>query len=156
MRPLGVTVLSIFLLVTGFLSLITGVFLISTKEESYPVFVEEYGKFINQSFGNIPLSNEDLERIYEVASYMAVFLGSVYLMAGYGLLTLREWGRILTVLIAGFNVLYGIFLFFLQPLVAFEIAINLLIIWYLMKPEVREKFSRKITIEERILGNQNP
>jgi len=82
--------------------------------------------------------------------------GIVYLLAGFGLFTLKEWGRILTVLIAGFNVVYSIFLVFIQPLIAVEIAINILVIWYLMKPEIREKFSRKITIEERILGDQNP
>ncbi|AAB91156.1 MULTISPECIES: DUF2127 domain-containing protein [Archaeoglobus] len=156
MRPLGVTILAIVLLAIGSLAVVTGTILLSTKEESYPVFVEEYGKLLNQSLGNMPVSEEDLKTVYEMASYMAVTFGIVYLLAGFGLLTLKEWGRILTILIAGVNFVYSIFLFFIQPLAAVEIAINLLIIWYLMKPEVREKFSRKISIEERILGDQNP
>ncbi|WP_456328729.1 DUF7144 family membrane protein [Archaeoglobus sp.] len=156
MRPLGVTVLSFILLAIGSLSLITGVALISTKEESYPIFAEEYEKLLNQSFSNISITGEDLKTVYEMASYMAALYGIVYLLAGFGLFTLKEWGRILTVLIAGFNVVYSIFLVFIQPLIAVEIAINILVIWYLMKPEIREKFSRKITIEERILGDQNP
>ena len=156
MRPPGVTILSIVLLAIGSLALVTGVVLISTKEESYPVFVEEYGKLVNQSFGNITISEEDLKTIYEMASYIAALFGFVYLITGFGLFTLKEWGRILAVLVAGFNVIYSIFLFFVQPLAGVEIAVNLFIIWYLMKPDVREKFSRKITIEERILGDQNP
>jgi len=155
MRPLGVTILSIIFLVIGLLSLITGVVLISTKEESYPIFAEEYEELLNQYFVNTSITGEDLKTIYEMASYMAALFGVVYLLAGFGLFTLKEWGRILTVLIAGFNVVYSIFLVFIQPLVTFEIVINLLIIRYLMKPEIRGKFSKKITIEERILGDQN-
>ncbi len=156
MCPLGVTVLSIVFLLIGSFAFVTGVVLISTKEESYSVFVEEYGKYLNQSFGNITTTKENIEMTYEMVSYVAALFGFVYLLAGFGLFTLKEWGRILAVLIAGFNVVYSIFLFFVQPLAAFEIAVNLLIIWYLMKQDVREKFSRKITIEERILGDQNP
>ncbi len=156
MRPFGVTALAIVLLAIGSLAVVTGAILLSTKEESYPVFVEEYEKLLNQSLGDMPISEEDLKSIYEMSAYMAASFGIVYLIAGFGLLTLREWGRILTILIAGFNVVYSIFLLFIQPVIAVEIAVNLVIIWYLMKPEVREKFSRKISIEERILGDQNP
>ncbi len=155
MRPLGVIVLSIVLLAIGSFAFVTGVVLIFTKEESYPIFVEEYGKYLNQSFGNITAAKEDIEIVYEMASYVAALFGFIYLLAGFGLFTLKEWGRILAVFVAGFNVLCSIFLFFVQLLAAFEIAFNLVIIWYLMRPDVREKFSKKITIEERILGDQN-
>ncbi len=143
MRPFGVTALAIVLLAIGSLAVVTGAILLSTKEESYPVFVEEYEKLLNQSLGDMPISEEDLKSIYEMSAYMAASFGIVYLIAGFGLLTLREWGRILTILIAGFNVVYSIFLLFIQPVIAVEIAVNLVIIWYLMKPEVREKFLQK-------------
>ncbi len=124
---------------------------------TYPIFVDEYGKFLNEtSIYEIPMDEETLKTIYDLASYSALLFGAVYTVTGFGLFMLKEWGRILAVIISGFNVVYSIFLFFVQPAAIAEILLHLLIIWYLMKPDVRENFTRKISIEERILGNQNP
>jgi len=135
----------------GIIAVSSATFLIAYKNDAYPLFVEEYIKFV--SLYEINLNEEELELIYDVASYTALLLGVVYIISGYGLFTLREWGRILTVIIAGFNVLYSLFLFFVNPLAGLEVAVNVLIIWYLMRPEIKRNFGRKVSIEERILGS---
>ncbi|WP_202318508.1 DUF7144 family membrane protein [Archaeoglobus neptunius] len=160
MRPLGVTVLSLLLLVGGSVLFIAGVSLVASMDTAFPTFVQEYSKFLNES-ANVTglqtgMSEDMMLKLYETASYIAIVMGAIYITAGFGLFTLREWGRVLTVLISGFNVIYSIFLAFIQPMAIVDIALNLVVIWYLMRPDVREKFTRKISIEERILGNQNP
>lgn len=157
MRPLGVTVLSVIMLIGGTLFFASGLSLMFSKDTAYPIFSEEYKVLLNQSmYGMVNITEELLTEIYDTVVYVAIFFGAVYAVVGFGLFTMREWGRIGTVILAGFNVLYGIFLMFIQPLAAVSIVLNLVIIWYLMRPEIREKFTRKISIEDRVLGNQNP
>jgi len=157
MRPLGVTVISVIMLIGGILFFISGLSLMFSKDVAYPIFSEEYKVLLNQSmYGMANVTEELLKEIYDTLIYVAIFFGAVYAVVGFGLFTMREWGRIATVILAGFNVLYGIFLMLIQPLAAVSIVLNLLVIWYLMRPEVRDKFTRKISIEDRVLGNQNP
>ncbi len=154
MRPLGVTVLALLMLVGGTIFFLSGLSLVVSKDVAYPIFVEEYGKMLNESMMGIPA--EDMEEVistmYDTAAYIAIVFGLLYIAAGWGLFSLKEWGRIATILLSGFNVLYGIFLAFVLPYVVVGIILNLLIIWYLMKPDIRERFTRKMSIEERILG----
>ncbi len=159
MRPLGVTILSLIMLIGGTLFLASGLSLMVSRDVAYPIFVEEYGRLLNQSMGMsrmINISEELVSEIYDTVTYVAIFFGVIYVAVGLGLFMMKEWGRIGTVILAGFNVLYGIFLAFIQPLTAIAVILNLLVIWYLMRPEIREEFTRKISIEERVLGNQNP
>ncbi len=154
MRPLGVTALALLMLAGGSVFFLSGVSLIVSKDISYPMFVEEYGKILNESMNvsGLPV-DEMLSSLYDTASYMAVMFGFLYIAVGWGLFFLKEWGRIGAILLSGFNVLYGIFLAFILPTAVVDIALNLLVIWYLMKPDVRERFTRKMSIEERILGD---
>ncbi len=157
MRPLGVTVLALLMLAVGSVFLLSGVSLVVSKDVAYPIFIEEYGRILNESMNlsGVP-ADETISTVYDVASYTAILFGTLYVIAGWGLFFLKEWGRIGAILLSGFNVLYGIFLAFVLPSAVIDIILNLLVIWYLMKPEIRERFTRKMSIEERILGNHNP
>ncbi len=153
MRPLGVTILALLMLVGGVVFFASGLSLIISKDVAYPIFVEEYGRMLNESMNISGIkADEIIPVLYDTASYIAVLFGSLYILIGMGLFFLKEWARIGAVLISGFNVLYGIFLAFVLPSALVDILLNLLVIWYLMKPDIREKFTRKMSIEERILG----
>jgi len=154
MRPLGVTILSLIMLVGGVTFFASGLSLMFSKEIAYPLFKEEYSMLLNQSFYGVNISEETFLQIYDAVAYIAVFFGIIYALMGLGLFMMREWGRIGTVILAGFNVLYGIFLVFIQPIGALPALLNIIIIWYLMRPDVRDRFRRKLSIEDRILGNQ--
>ena len=69
-------------------------------------------------------------------------------LAGYGVWTLREWGRILCIVLAAITVVLslpgllfmGFTWFFLGGYRVIKLAINALIIWYLMQPQIRSLF----------------
>ena len=72
-------------------------------------------------------------------------------LAGYGVWTFREWGRILCIVLAGITVLLSLpgllfmglhFGFFLGGYRVIKLAINVLIIWYLVQPQVMSLFQR--------------
>ena len=67
-------------------------------------------------------------------------------LAGYGIWTLREWGRILCIVLAAIALLFSLpglllhFGFFLGGFKLIKIAINVAIIWYLLQPQIRALF----------------
>lgn len=72
-------------------------------------------------------------------------------LAGYGIWTLREWGRILCIVLAGITVLLSLpgllflglhFGFFLGGYRLIKLAINVAIIWYLLQPQIVSLFRR--------------
>lgn len=154
MRPLGITLLSLTMLIGGVIFFASGLSLIFSKEIAYSIFKEEYSMLLNKSFYGINISEEEFLQIYDAVSYIAVLFGATYALMGLGLFVMREWARIGTIILAGFNVLYGIFLVFIQPIGALPVILNLIIIWYLMRPDIRDRFTRKLSIEDRILGNR--
>lgn len=84
------------------------------------------------------------------AAFSIVF-AVVAALAGYGLWTLREWGRILCIVLAAIALLIslpGLLLMGLHLSLFFggyrlvRIAISILIIWYLVQPQIRALFQR--------------
>jgi hypothetical protein len=80
-----------------------------------------------------------------------IFYAVVAFLAGYGMWTLREWGRILSIVLAVISLLFslpgllmmGLHLnLFFGTYRLFRIAISILIIWYLMQPQIRAAFQR--------------
>ena len=78
-----------------------------------------------------------------------VFLAFIAAAAGYGIWRLREWGRILSIGLAAISLLIslpGLFFMGLHFGVLFggfrlfRFAISVLIIWYLMQPQIRGLF----------------
>jgi uncharacterized membrane protein (DUF2068 family) len=155
MRPFGVTVLSVFLIAVGMLSIVGGTSLILTHEQVAPIILKEYGDFLNETMEGapVPLTEDVLKSMLFALSVLVIVLGMIYFAIGLGLWWLKNWARIAAVFLSGLNVVYGLFVVFINPFALIEIIINVLIIWYLMRKDVREAFGRKLSIEERVLGN---
>jgi uncharacterized membrane protein (DUF2068 family) len=90
-----------------------------------------------------------LAAIGAAAGVFLLFLAAVAVLLGWGLLKLKEWARITTVVLAAIGALFGVMgLFavlthFAAILVFFalcRLAINGLIIWYLLQPHVKAAF----------------
>jgi hypothetical protein len=77
------------------------------------------------------------------AAFLLVF-ACISALAGYGIWTLREWGRILCIVLAVLSVLFSLpgllfhmpFGFFLGGYRIIKIAIQVLIVWYLVQPQI--------------------
>ena len=115
-RPCGITAIAIWYLVTGVLALIAFCTLVTLPAVGFlsDIF-DEFG----------------LYALATVGLCMALFMlldAIISLVAGYGLLKMREWGRFL-----------GIFLAFFT-LLAFPIGtiIGAVILWYLFSGDVKE------------------
>lgn len=92
------------------------------------------------------------------AAFMLGF-AVVAALAGYGVWTLREWGRILCIVLAGITVLFSLpgllfiglhFGFFLGGYRLIKLAINIAIIWYLLQPQISALFRRSAPVVPRI------
>ena len=72
-------------------------------------------------------------------------------ICGYGLWNLKEWGRMLTLVLAGIGMVFAIITLFGSMIhfhiisvffVLIRMAIYALVIWYLSQPEVKAAFAR--------------
>jgi hypothetical protein len=93
-----------------------------------------------------------------VGAVFFFFYAVVAFVAGYGIWTLREWGRILSIVLAAVSLLFslpGLFLMglhfhlFFGTYRLFRITISILIIWYLMQPQIKALFQRAIPAAPR-------
>ncbi len=80
-----------------------------------------------------------------------LFFALVAAIAGWGLWSMREWGRILSIVLAVISLLFslpgllmmGLHLhLFFGTYRLFRIAISILIIWYLVQPQIKVLFQR--------------
>jgi hypothetical protein len=85
------------------------------------------------------------------AALFCLVFAAIAATAGYGLWSLKEWGRILCIVLAVIALVLSLpslfamtlhFGFFLGGFHLLRIAIEVLIIWYLMQPQVRALFQR--------------
>ncbi len=150
MRPLGVSVIALFMLAIGIIGVASGISMLAMKEIVLKTFASDYVRIFEES--GISIDEETLEKFYDFSAYAMVALGLLYSAAGWGLLNLKEWGRILAVVLCGLNAAYGLMMTLLDPIFVAEVAINVAIVWYLMRGDTRRAFGRKVSIEERILG----
>ena len=86
-----------------------------------------------------------------VGAVFFVVFALIAAVAGYGIWSLREWGRILSIGLAVIALLFslpGLFLMglhlslFFGGFRLFRIAIGVFIIWYLMQPRIRVLFQK--------------
>jgi hypothetical protein len=100
--------------------------------------------------GSVPLGGMGLFVGLLGAAFSIVF-AVVAALAGYGVWTMREWGRILCVVLAAIALLIslpGLLLMGLHLSLFFggyrlvRIAISILIIWYLVQPQIKALFQR--------------
>ncbi len=86
-----------------------------------------------------------------VGAVFFLFYAAIAGVAGYGLWTLREWGRILSIALAVLSLVFslpGLLMMGLHLNLFFgtyrlvRIAISILVIWYLMQPPIKAAFHR--------------
>ena len=137
-RPTGVTVLAVldfigaaFCVLAGLGMMLGGGFIAS---------------MISQQRG---VSAGMLAAIGAAAGVFFLVLGAVAILLGWGLLKLKEWARIITIVLAGLGALgallalatvFGHFAGIAMFAVLCRLAINGLIIWYLLQPHVKVAF----------------
>jgi hypothetical protein len=90
-----------------------------------------------------------LAAIGAAAGVIFLVLGAIGILLGWGLLKLKDWARIITIVLAGLGALGGLFALFgvlghfaaiAMFFVLCRLAINGLIIWYLLQPQVSAAF----------------
>lgn len=90
-----------------------------------------------------------------VGAAFFLFYAAIAAVAGYGIWALREWGRILSIVLAVISLLFsfpgllmmGLHLhLFFGTYRLFRIAISILIIWYLMQPQIKVLFQRRAPV----------
>lgn len=139
MRPTGVTLIALYhylaaVILTGFgVSLFVG------------------GKFISMlgggDSGMLPKAGF---LIGVVGGVFCLALALLYAIAGFGVWSMREWGRILSIVMAVISLVFAVpgllltvmtmHVFFFGGLRILRIAISVLVIWYLMQPQVKAVF----------------
>jgi hypothetical protein len=102
-----------------------------------------FSAFMAMSKGFVPL----LAGFGLVGGIVLLGLGAVFVLIGYGLFALQEWARIVTVVLTGIGFLVamsGMFWPSVYGLVPrlFRIALDGVIIWYLLQPHVKAAFRR--------------
>jgi hypothetical protein len=100
--------------------------------------------------GSVPLGGMGLFVGLLGAAFSIVF-AVVAALAGYGVWTMREWGRILCIVLAAISLLIslpGLLLMGLHLSLFFggyrlvRIVISILVIWYLVQPQIKALFQR--------------
>lgn len=143
MRPTGVVLISIFHFLSAlFLVLFAAMLVVG-------------GSIVGGMFGRGWMGPGSGVAVgFLVGALGAVFfiaLAIVAAVAGYGVWNMREWGRILTMILAVISLLFsfpgllmmGLHLhLFFGTYRLFRIAISILILWYLMQPQIRVLFQR--------------
>jgi hypothetical protein len=141
MRPTGIVFIAIYhFLAAAFLGIVA---------IALAVGGTVLGAMFSAGFRN-PLGGMGLLVGIVGAAFTFVF-AVVAALAGYGVWTFREWGRILCIALAGISILLSLpgllfmglhFGFFLGGYRVIKLAINVLIIWYLVQPQITSLFQR--------------
>ena len=140
MRPTGVTLIALYhylaaVILTGFgASLFVGGKLISMLGVADSDMLPRAGFLIGV-----------------VGGVFCLAFALVYAIAGFGVWSMREWGRILSIVMAVISLLFAVpgllltamtmhVFFFFGGFRILRIAISVLIIWYLLQPQVKAVF----------------
>lgn len=145
MRPTGVTLIAIYhylgavILALLALAMVVG------------------GTFLGAMFGRgagMPMGGSLGFMVGIFGAIICLFGAAISGAAGYGVWALREWGRILCIVLAVLALLFSLpglftlmlhFGLFLGGFRLMRIVIEVLIIWYLTQPQVRALFQRAPT-----------
>lgn len=152
---LGILFIAIFLVLEGFTSILFGASMMLAKEELHATMKEEFERILEDLNATHVFDLEkNFERVYEAVSFSAISIGVLYLIVAIGLIALRNWARILATVLLVLQLVYSLATIHLDLKSAFGVVLSLIFIWYLFRGDVRETFSGKKTIEERILGRK--
>jgi hypothetical protein len=143
-RPTGVTVIAIlcfigtaFLVIFGILAFLGGAFIgamIGSAAQVHGSGTGAAGAGLGAFIGAI-------------VGVVFLVIAALQLTCGIGLWKLREWGRMLTIVLSAIGAVLAFFnLLHFHPVtmvfVVVRIAISALIIWYLSQPHVRAAFAQ--------------
>lgn len=164
-RPLGVTIISILLIVNGSFLLLSGVstFVLITNFSSDFENLNSSLRSLDIQPSNNTISNEDLQRVIENFDYFLNLVGIILLafalihfIIAYGLLKAKSWARKTTIIIAVVGIFINIAIISIALSILnvsgitdtftifagniFTILLNGIIIYYLTRKEVKEFF----------------
>lgn len=135
--PAGITVIAILFFVLGFLSLLW----------SGLVFgIGGISSFVGGLFGAESISSFGDTAAW--SGFLGLISAGLQIVVGFGLLGMKKWAWYLTLVAVGFNVLQGIVQIFTGGLYGFmcgsiAILIPVIILVYLLTPEIRKAFGIK-------------
>ena len=141
-RPTGVTVLAILDFIGAGLCVLGGLGMILGGGFMATMMSQQGGQGSAGAAGF-------LAGLGAVAGVFMIIMGGVAALVGFGLWKLKEWARIVSIILAGISgafQLFGLlgslahFNLFAVVWSLFWLAIDALIIWYLLKPEVKAAF----------------
>lgn len=132
-RPIGITILGVVRLVTSVLCIVGGTIVLLNRQE------------ILERFGQSPGSSAELT-LLTLGTAVMIALGCIGLLLAYGLLTLKSWAWVCT-LVLQIATIVNAFLHFGRGEVfswgaAAAIVIASAIIVYLFEPNVKRAFGR--------------
>lgn len=135
-RPAGITLLGILFIILGILSLLWGLLLFNVGAIS-SIAGALFGAENLAAFGG----NNAGQGLVSIASAVLDFI------VAYGLLALRRWGWLVALIGVGVAVVQGVLGLFSGGVWAFicgaaGLIIPALILYYLLKPEVRRAFAQ--------------
>jgi hypothetical protein len=132
MRPLGVTLVGFYQILRGVLGLLFGL--------SILLFTGLVGKV-----ASLAAEGSAVERVVHslghVAGLIVIAFAIVHMLAGYGVLQMENWGRLLTLLFSAIGLvllLPGVV--HANPFSLFFGAINAICIFYLAMPPIKRAF----------------
>ena len=122
-RPDGITLLSALFWVLALLAIIGGLIMMVTSNAIIEL-IEEEGKDVPHEVIDL------LDSLFIGISIIIIIIGVLYIIAGWGLWTMKSWARLVAIILAIISVLN------------FPIGtiLGIIILWYLFKPEIKEAF----------------
>jgi len=141
-RPVGVTILAILAFIGAAFCLLGGIAMMAGGGFMATLMSQQGGQ---GSAGAAGL----FAGLGAVAGVFIIIVGGVYALVGFGLWKLKNWARIVSIVLLGIGVAVQL-LGLLGTLAHFNlfafvwsvlwIAVDAFIIWYLLKPEVKAAF----------------
>lgn len=135
-RPTGVTIIAVLYFIGAAVCLLGGVLLF--------VGGGFLATMMNQG-GDGAAGAGILAGLGAVAGVIVLVVGVVSALVGWGLLKLKSWARIIVIIFSALGILGALaMLLHFSPLIlvgfVIRLAINGLILWYMLKPEVAAAF----------------
>jgi hypothetical protein len=140
-RPVGVTIIAVLQLIGSIFSLLIGLGVLILKDAFLKTLAES--PEFQQSAQDLPPG---------VLGGVAIFTGVIILVASligflltYGLFTLKGWAWIVTLIFSALGILgnlSGIITGQNRGLAVFQMVISIVIVYYLLRPEVKRAFGR--------------
>jgi len=146
MVKVGVTLIAIFMLILFSFSLLSSLTILLSKEE--------FLAYMSKEMNPYEVSKEEISDFLPVFIAIALLLSLLYLTSGIGLLTRKEWGRKLSIVVSGIHAFYGVFGSIMSPIFVLNAFFGFSVIYYLTRESVRREFVESMSIEERILGRR--